>query len=319
MKPEIEPSPASQLAFPLHLRIFLSSPGDVTDERAQAKEVIERLESERAHRDRLRLEIVAWDKPGAGTPMPAHLEPQEALNQRLGKPSACHIVVVIFGYRMGTPLSEKHRKPNGERYWSGTEYEFLDALNAARQGGIPEVLVYRKQGAPDVNAADPQRKEIMEQWDRVEAFCAGFKNPDGSFASYYKTYAAPSQFREMLDEDLRDIVARHLEKQAPAAPPSPPVEQLVAEPVWHDSPYPGLRAFRADEAPIFFGRDRETDELVEKLSDSRHRLLVVVGASGSGKSSLVAAGLLPRLKNNAVPGSQDWIPASRRGRKAVTR
>ncbi len=43
------------------------------------------------------------------------------------------------------------------------------------------------------------------------------------------------------------------------------------------------------------------------LSDSRHRLLVVVGASGSGKSSLVAAGLLPRLQKNAIPGSQDWI------------
>ncbi|MCK7582260.1 MAG: hypothetical protein MZV65_46095 [Chromatiales bacterium] len=46
---------------------------------------------------------------------------------------------------------------------------------------------------------------------------------------------------------------------------------------------------------------------MEKLSDSRNRLIVVVGASGSGKSSLVAAGLLPRLKNNAVPGSQDWL------------
>ena len=177
MKPETELSPVSRLAPLSRLHIFLSSPGDVTDERALAKEVIERLESERAHRDRLRLEIVAWDKPGAGTAMPAHLEPQAALDQGLRKPSACDIVVVIFGYRMGTPLSEKHRKPNGERYGSGTEYEYLDALNAARQSGsIPEVLVYRKQGAPDVNAADPQRKEKLEQWDRVETFFAGFKN-----------------------------------------------------------------------------------------------------------------------------------------------
>ena len=297
--------------LPLHLHLFLSSPGDVTDERALAREVIERLASERAHRERLRLEIIAWDKPGAGTAMPAHLEPQEALDRGLRKPSACDIVIVIFGYRMGTPLSEKHRKPNGERYWSGTEYEYWDALNAAKQQGIPEVLVYRKQGAPDVNAADPQRKEKLEQWDRVEAFFAGFKNADGSFGSYYKPYATPTQFKDMLDEDLRDIVARYLEKQAPAVnlplPIAEPVEELVEEPVWHESPYPGLRAFRVGEAPIFFGRDRETDELVEKLSDPRNRLIVVVGASGSGKSSLVAAGLLPRLHNNAVPGSQDWI------------
>lgn len=291
---------------PLPLRVFLSSPGDVTDERALAREVIERIQSERAHRGRLRLEIVAWDKPGAGTAMPAHLEPQEALNKGLCKPSTCEIVIIIFGYRMGTLLSEKHRKPNGDRYWSGTEYEFLDALNAARQQGTPDVLVYRKQGAPDVNLDDPQIEEKKAQWQRVKDFFAAFKNPDGSFGSYYKTYEKPSQFKEMLDEDLRDIVARYLEKQAPAAPP-PPAEEPIEEPVWYDSPYPGLRAFRTDEAPIFFGRDRETDELVEKLSDPRNRLIVVVGASGSGKSSLVAAGLLPRLQRNAIPGSEDWI------------
>ena len=153
--------------LPLHLRLFLSSPGDVTDERALAREVIERLESERAHRERLCLEIVAWDKPGASTAMPAHLEPQEALDRGLRKPSACDIVVVIFGYRMGTPLSAKHCKPNGETYWSGTEYEYLDALNAARQQGIPEVLVYRKQGAPEVKLDDPQFEEKRVQWGSV--------------------------------------------------------------------------------------------------------------------------------------------------------
>jgi formylglycine-generating enzyme required for sulfatase activity len=131
----------------------------------------------------------------------------------------------------------------------------------------------------------------------------------------------------MLDEDLRDIVARHLEQQVPVGSPPPPAEGssassppppaeessvdspplAIEEPVWHEPPYPGLRAFRTAEAPIFFGRGREIDDLVQKLSDPRNRLIVVVGASGSGKSSLVAAGLLPRLQNNAVPGSEDWI------------
>lgn len=179
---------------PLHLHLFLSSPGDVTDERARAREVIERIESERAYRERLRLEIVAWDKPGAGTAMPAHLEPQEALDRGLRKPSACEIVVVVFGYRMGTPLSEKHRKPNGERYLSGTEYEYRDALGVAQVKGIPEVLVYRKERAPDINLDDPQFEEKREQWNRVKNFFAAFKNPDGSFRSYYKPYTTPSQF-----------------------------------------------------------------------------------------------------------------------------
>jgi hypothetical protein len=91
-------------------------------------------------------------------------------------------------------------------------------------------------------------------------------------------------------------VAWRLEKYAPAKAPSP----ATNEPNWPEPPYPGLRAFRVDKAPIFFGRARETDELVQRLSDPRTRSIVGIGASGSGKSSLVAAGLLPRLRSNAV-------------------
>lgn len=58
-------------------------------------------------------------------------------------------------------------------------------------------------------------------------------------------------------------------------------------------PYPGLRPFQATEADIFFGRERQTDELLTRLS--AHRFLAVVGPSGCGKSSLVAAGLMPAL------------------------
>lgn len=71
-------------------------------------------------------------------------------------------------------------------------------------------------------------------------------------------------------------------------------------------PYPGLRALGPDDAPIFFGRETETDALVAHLSNPNCRFLAVIGASGSGKSSLVGAGLLPRLQKNAIPGSRDW-------------
>ena len=64
-----------------HLHIFLSSPGDVSRERQLAREVMDRLESERIFKDKLKLEVVAWDKPGAGAAMPAHYEPQEAINR----------------------------------------------------------------------------------------------------------------------------------------------------------------------------------------------------------------------------------------------
>ncbi|MER2552393.1 MAG: hypothetical protein ABTQ28_03905, partial [Thauera sp.] len=57
-------------------------------------------------------------------------------------------------------------------------------------------------------------------------------------------------------------------------------------------PYPGLRPFEQHEWPIFFGRERMTDAIVDQLLG--RRLLVVHGDSGCGKSSLVRAGVLPR-------------------------
>uniref|UniRef100_UPI0039C62CDB nSTAND1 domain-containing NTPase n=1 Tax=Scytonema sp. PCC 10023 TaxID=1680591 RepID=UPI0039C62CDB len=59
------------------------------------------------------------------------------------------------------------------------------------------------------------------------------------------------------------------------------------------NPFPGLRPFEAHENDVFFGREGQTDELLRRLR--RHRFLAVVGTSGSGKSSLVRAGLLPAL------------------------
>jgi formylglycine-generating enzyme required for sulfatase activity len=288
----------------LRLRIFLSSPGDVNHERALAMGVIERIESERAYRDWLRLEVVAWDKPGAGTPMPAHIEPQEAIDRGLLRPSECDIVVVIFRARMGTPLSERHKKPDGSRYRSGTEYEYLDAVTAARKTGTPTVLVYRCEKPPDVNLADPELEAKRGQWTFVEEFFAGFRHPDGSPSGSYETYNTPSDFEKKFDGALRDLIARQ-------RPVKESLERTaVAEPQdlkWEGEPFPGLRPFRPEEAPIFFGRGREADGLVRKLSDPQNRFIAVVGASGSGKSSLVAAGLLPALWKGAIPGSQDWI------------
>ncbi|MGV9642905.1 nSTAND1 domain-containing NTPase [Streptomyces sp. NPDC003514] len=65
-------------------------------------------------------------------------------------------------------------------------------------------------------------------------------------------------------------------------------------------PYPGLEPFTEDDAGVFFGRDREIRDLVGRLHPSvpgrAHRFVAVIGPSGSGKSSLVLAGLLPALR-----------------------
>jgi formylglycine-generating enzyme required for sulfatase activity len=65
-------------------------------------------------------------------------------------------------------------------------------------------------------------------------------------------------------------------------------------------PYPGLRPFEVDEAFLFYGRKSHTEELLNRLATSR--FLAVVGTSGSGKSSLVRAGLLPALYRGFLAG-----------------
>ena len=77
------------------------------------------------------------------------------------------------------------------------------------------------------------------------------------------------------------------------------------------NPYPGLRPFEPEEADYFFGRDRQVDELLLALRE--HRFVAVLGLSGSGKSSLVRAGLVPALKaGHLTSAGPHWRKLGRR-------
>lgn len=297
---------------PYHIRIFLSSPGDVAYERALAFDVINQLPYDPPLRGYITLEAIAWDKPDAGTPLPAAKTPQEAINEALPKPSDCDIVVVIFWSRMGTPLPPEYAKPDGSRYLSGTEWEYEDAIRAFKQFNKPIVAVYRRKEKVLLDPDDSDFAEKLEQYKRVRNFFTSFGNPDGSLRQGYNTYETPEDFRRKFEHHLRDLVW-HIIKPSPLASSRKQSKARGSTrlDIWQGSPFPGLRAFTPRDAPIFFGRGHETDELVRRLSDSLgNSFLAVVGASGSGKSSLVGAGLLARLQENAIPGSKDWIVVS---------
>lgn len=92
--------------------------------------------------------------------------------------------------------------------------------------------------------------------------------------------------------------------QHPIPQPSPP-------PV---CPYPGMREFREDDEQRFFGRDEEIEDLLGRLH--LHPFLTVIGPSGSGKSSLVFAGLIPKLKHSGLFGTSLWCIRSLRPGKS---
>jgi hypothetical protein len=82
------------------------------------------------------------------------------------------------------------------------------------------------------------------------------------------------------------------------------------------NPYKGLHVFKVEDAKDFFGRDHLVNDLVKDVEDMlavdqitpiQGRFLTLIGPSGSGKSSVLMAGLLPKLQNDALPGSARWI------------
>ncbi len=89
--------------------------------------------------------------------------------------------------------------------------------------------------------------------------------------------------------------------------PAPELVSLVDR-----CPYVGLRPFRTEEAPFFFGREGTVCQLLARLGNwfgtrDERRFLAVLGPSGSGKSSVVTAGLLPALERGGLPGSDRWL------------
>jgi energy-coupling factor transporter ATP-binding protein EcfA2 len=95
--------------------------------------------------------------------------------------------------------------------------------------------------------------------------------------------------------DLRDGVDAGTDRVVRAL--SGHATQRLGEATDLECPYPGLEAFDEEQASDFFGREREIEQVVEQLEASR--FIAIVGASGSGKSSLVRAGVVPRLRRDA--------------------
>jgi hypothetical protein len=102
------------------------------------------------------------------------------------------------------------------------------------------------------------------------------------------------------------------EKDYPCCSWLPVIVQNLLEkpPTWHlgaiyHCPYRGLAAFREEDAPYFYGREIVTHQLVAAVK--KKPLVAVVGASGSGKSSVVFAGLIPQLKSDK---KRDWLIVS---------
>jgi WD40 repeat protein/DNA-binding SARP family transcriptional activator len=135
--------------------------------------------------------------------------------------------------------------------------------------------------------------DVASQWARREA-----ARRVGAIAG--RTAAGRAELRSMEDELAGGVVELQTALER-ADSPEGDEDQVVC-------PFKGLASFEIADAPYFFGRERLVAELVARLVGAP--LLGVVGPSGSGKSSVVKAGLLPALASGVLPGSEDWPQVS---------
>lgn len=126
----------------------------------------------------------------------------------------------------------------------------------------------------------------------------------------------PSQLNPAIRPALEALILRLLSKRPADRPLSAaavaevleavaPEEAQSGEPAPGDPPFKGLEHYDVNDAEIFFGREVLVKRLIERLKGERF-LAVIVGASGSGKSSIVRAGLIPALVGHAE-GRNGWI------------
>ena len=223
--------------------------------------------------------------------------------------AAAALIREALGLWKGPPLSDFAYEEFAQDEIRRLEGHRLDALE---QLAAAELARGREQAAlsaiePAI-AQDPLRERCREL-QMLALYRAG---------RHAESLRAYQQFRALLSEELGVDPSPSLQRLheqallhdpghdpglAPAVPPGP-----TPAPTPVPNPYKGLRAFTEEDAADFFGREALASELVAALAGGA-RLVALVGPSGSGKSSVFHAGLIPALRTAPLPGSERWVIA----------
>ena len=287
-----------------NLRLFISSPGDVGREREATRRVIDRLQSEFAEHVTLEPYFWEWEPVDFG----------QDYQSQIPSTADFDIVICLLWSKLGSRLGDKYKLPpdGKETASSGTQYELLQALHGKQQHPekLPDLLVWVNK-APSPPASSPplsrdQEDELIRQRRALQDFLATITRDSstGIFTAAVNRYEVPSEdlgsytyldeFEDMMDKKLRKLIQKHIGQRT-----------VKPRPQWQGSPFRDLDVFEFEHAPIFFGRSRAVGEVVRLLQSTLSKpqpchFALILGASGSGKSSLARAGVLPLLTRPGV-------------------
>lgn len=264
------------------IRIFISSPNDVEVERQIAIQVIQRLNQKYANS--LEIKPILWERE----PLLASGHFQDALDPRLAD-----IMVCMLWSRLGSPLPENFKSMDGRTGVTGSEWEFENGLQAYEETGKPELLVYRKitKVSTDLEDIEQAQQALNEKQGVQRFFEKHFHHEDelSTFKRAYFPFDAADEFEQLLESHLQPLLEKHIHEN-----------NKNASQTWFEgSPFLGLAAYDEKHHAIFFGRSRETAEIIAQYQsqiNAKHNFLMISGMSGCGKSSITNAGIIPLIR-----------------------
>lgn len=188
------------------IKVFISSPGDVVPERLVVKSVLARLNAEFS--GQALLVPILWEEE----PLLA----SDTFQAQIHPPHEAEIYIGILWSRIGSPLPDSIRRPDGSQYESGSVFEFEDALEGFHARGHPEMLLYRKGGAPEISLANKaQVLERLDQIDRLQKYVdSKLMAADGSYVAAFHVFEGAGQFETMVETHVRKLVERILSQDS---------------------------------------------------------------------------------------------------------
>ena len=309
------------------IRVFVSSAGDVQKERYLADRVMRSIAAEfnvvvsasSSNFQRLAEENGGFEKGGLETEYhgrlllcPYFLEDQRfrpdlGYQGQIPNTAESDLVICILWSRFGAPVVQTISPPEGNQPPSGKENEVAGAMERAnKRRGISPLHVYRNLSKPTPPLEPKAEREAFgQQWDSLQDFFANRgPNSQRDSATVFSDYRNLQEFEELFREQFRNFLAVQVDQEIGQHTSRRKVRR------WNSSPFRGLNFFDFEDAPIFHGRTKAIGEVLEALEiqvKAQRPFVLVVGASGSGKSSLVRAGVLPLLTQpDTIEGIGLW-------------
>ena len=217
------------------------------------------------------------------------------------------IVICIRWSRLGRSSAPALRMPDDTEAGSYTGQESPGRWTMPRKAGVPVPARLPQSLATDATFGTERgpRSVFVREWDGSQAFFTRWeKSSEENFASVCHNYWNLQGFEQLFREHFRSFLVSKLDREAG--------HKVLGRGVrrWKTCPFRGLSFFDFEHAPIFHGRTKAIGEVLEALEAqvrAHEPFVLIIGSSGSGKSSLMRAGVLPLLTQpETIDGVELW-------------